>query len=200
MNESSMNKGLLSHSATRIGLLIAVPVAVVTGIQAVSQAVPLKSWTSGETLHATDLNANFESLNNALTAISAPRAWIPCGTLNDLNGANQCELPNFPPAGFEYGFVHNGAEVHVADCLAWNVGLRVVNRYPYMVDSDNPTSGTMGLGGVILYTGTNATDDNTPTACPAGTWRHHYWKITDGSVQLFSGNGCRNSPLFCRPR
>jgi len=200
MNESSTNKGLLSHSATRVGLLIAVPVAVVIGIQAVSQAVPLKGWTSGETLHATDLNANFEALNNALTAAFAPKAWVPCGTLNDLNGASKCELPNFPSKDFEYGFVYNSVEVHVAECLFWNVGLRVTNRHPYMVDSDNPTNGLMGLGGAIFYTGTKATDDDIPTACPADTWRHQYWKITNGTVQLSNSQGCSNDPLFCRSR
>ena len=57
-----------SVSMTRIGLLIGVPIAVVLGIHAVSWALTLKSWNSGDTLTATDLNSNFDSVKAELAS------------------------------------------------------------------------------------------------------------------------------------
>jgi hypothetical protein len=49
--------------ARRIAILIGVPLAVVGGVRAVTwAAVTLKVWTTGETLTAADLNANFAAL------------------------------------------------------------------------------------------------------------------------------------------
>jgi hypothetical protein len=57
-----------SISATRIGLLIGVPIAVVIGIQTAAwAAITFKSWNSGDTLTAADLNGNFSALSSALT-------------------------------------------------------------------------------------------------------------------------------------
>ena len=59
-----------SHVATRIGLLIGVPLAIVLGVPALSRAaLMIKSWTSGETLTATDLNANFTALRDGLARL-----------------------------------------------------------------------------------------------------------------------------------
>ena len=192
--------GELSRSTTRIGLLVAIPLAVVFGIQAIAWAVP-KVWTHGETLTADDLNHNFKAVDDAVAAVNQPSPWLACGVLEDLRtGAALCELDKFPVDQYEYGFRYNSHEVHVADCLDWNFGLRVVNRHPYMVNSDDPTDGTMGLGGAMFYAGTHAADDDTPAACAANTWRHHYWKITGGNVTLIGSNGCFDWPLFCRRR
>lgn len=72
--------------------------------------------------------------------------------------------------------------------------------WPYIVLSDNPTDGTMQLGGAMFYTETNATDDDIPASCASGLWRHHYWEIVGGSVVLSGTNGCLNQALFCRHR
>ncbi len=66
MSEKADKHGL-SRTATRAGLLVGVPLAVVLGTQAIAwAAATLKTWTAGETLKADDLNANFSALNTAL--------------------------------------------------------------------------------------------------------------------------------------
>ncbi|KAB2909729.1 MAG: hypothetical protein F9K40_03650 [Kofleriaceae bacterium] len=61
---------LITHRATRIGLLVGVPLAIVLGVPAASRAAAiLRSWTSGETLTANDLNANFTALNTELARL-----------------------------------------------------------------------------------------------------------------------------------
>jgi hypothetical protein len=53
--------------ATRVGLLVGVPLAIVVGARAVSwAAVTLKAWNDGDTLTAADLNANFAALSSAI--------------------------------------------------------------------------------------------------------------------------------------
>lgn len=131
----------------------------------------------------------------------APNPWVPCGHLEDLrNTAHACEITGFPLSSYEYGFAWLSPEVYVANCLFWNVGMRVINRIPHMVNSDNPSLGFQ-LGGEVFYTDTYATDDDIPNSCPSGTWRHRYWRITAGgaATDIFS-NGCFNTVLFCRKR
>ena len=49
--------------AQRLALFVGVPLAVLGGVRAVSwAALTLKSWTTGETLTAADLNGNFAAL------------------------------------------------------------------------------------------------------------------------------------------
>jgi hypothetical protein len=131
-----------------------------------------------------------------------PNPWVACGEFDELRkGAVKCEHTEFPVDQYEYGFKYNSVEVHVADCLTWNVGLRLVNRDPYMVNSDDPTSGSMQRGGAMWYTETNAADDDIPSACPSNNWRHRYWRIANGSVLLDLGsNGCTKGALYCRRR
>ena len=187
-----------SPRATRIGLLIIVPLALVVGVRTVSWAVP-KVWSRGETLTADDLNRNFKSLDDA---VAAANPWLECGTLESLrNGAAPCEVNDHPVDQYEYGFKYNGPEVHPAACLQWNVGIRIINREPYMVNSDDPSSGAMQLGGAMFYTNTNAADDDVPAPCAANTWRHRYWRVVGGSVVMDLGsNGCVNQPIYCRRR
>lgn len=193
-------RGPPSPRSTRIALLVMIPLAVVFGVQAISWAVP-KVWSRGDTLTAGDLNQNFKSLDDQVTALSAPNPWVKCGSLEDLRaGANRCQIGGFPSDQYEYGIKYNSPEVAVARCLTWNVGLRVVNRDPYMVQSDDPTDGSMRLGGAIFYTETNATDDDIPGSCGVGTWRQHYWQIVNGNIALLSGNGCVTLDLYCRKR
>jgi len=135
-------------------------------------------------------------------AQSVPNPWVACGHLEDLrNAAHRCEITGFPLANFEYGFSWLSPEVYVADCLFWNVGMRVVNRLPHVVNSDNP-SGGFQRGGEMFYTETLAADDDIPNSCPSGTWRHRYWRITgngDAATDIFT-SGCVNPVLFCRKR
>ena len=55
------NDDVLSARATRVGRLVAMPLALVLGVQTISWVVP-KVWTRGETLSAGDLHHNFGSL------------------------------------------------------------------------------------------------------------------------------------------
>ncbi len=214
---------VLSPRVTRIGLLILIPVAVVFGVQTISWAVP-KIWAQGNTLTADDLNQNFKELedkvaalstgNKALedkvAALSAGNPWMPCGKLEDLRSATKpCEIAAFPVDQYEYGFKYNTTEAVPVACTRWNRGMRVFNRDPYMVNSDDPTATTtpggpavMALGGAIFYTETNAADDDIPAACQSGTWRHRYWRIVGGSLDTtgLGTNGCVNLDLFCRRR
>jgi len=59
-----------SPSVARLALLVTVPLAVVFGVKAIAWAdVALKQWVSGDTLMATDLNANFAAISEALAKI-----------------------------------------------------------------------------------------------------------------------------------
>lgn len=132
----------------------------------------------------------------------SPNPWVPCGHLEDLrNAAHRCEISGFPLTDYEYGFAFTSPEIYVANCLFWNFGMRVSNRVPHLVSSDNPSL-TFSLGGSVFYTDTLTTDDDIPNACPSGTWRHRYWRITtngDVATDIFTV-GCVNHPLFCRKR
>ena len=124
--------------------------------------------------------------------------WFVCGSLSQLSN---CALSSFPPDQYEYGFKYNSPEALAASCLTWNTGLRLVNRVPYIIFSDNPTDGTMRFGGAIFYTGTNATDDDQPGQCAAGFWRQRYWVLgADNSIQVTASNGCYNLDVYCRLR
>jgi len=208
---------VISPRATRIGLLILIPVAVVFGVQTISWAVP-KIWAQGNTLTADDLNQNFKDLEDKVTALSTSNkaledkvaalstanAWVKCGKLEDLRStANPCQIAAFPSDQYEYAFKYNTAEAVPLTCTLWNTGrgMRVFNRDPYMVGSDNPTSG-MARGGAMFYTETDAADDDIPASCAPGTWRHRYWRIADGNLDAtgLGSNGCVNLDLFCRRR
>jgi hypothetical protein len=207
MRQTNERDSILSPRATRIGLLILVPLTLVFGVQAISWAVP-RTWSHGDVLTADDLNRNFKALDDAVTAAAAaaaaasqPNPWVACGHFQDLrSGSTSCQIDNFPTDQFEYGFKYNSPEVYVSDCVDWNVGLKIVNRHPYMVFTDDPTNTLMALGGAIFYTETNAADDDIPASCPSGTWRHHYWRIVNGNVTLEFSNGCANLQLYCRRR
>lgn len=94
-----------SISATRLGLLIGVPAALLLLTNpVVLAAVNLKTWNSGDTLNAADLNANFDSLKNEISTAESSTVQtgksIACsGTASLTNGvgpfshtfsANEC--------------------------------------------------------------------------------------------------------------
>jgi hypothetical protein len=60
-----------SVAFTRIWMMITIPLAVVFGVEAISHALTLKTWSSGDTLTAAELNANFQAIENEL----APPPW-----------------------------------------------------------------------------------------------------------------------------
>src|SRR5215470_10890674 len=92
---------ILSSKVTRVGFVVLVPLIVVFGVQAISWAVPktqthsetpaaiavgpLHTWSSGETLQATDLNGNFSNLQSQIGA-----GFVLSG--NDLHNANPSGL------------------------------------------------------------------------------------------------------------
>ena len=85
-----------SVAMTRVGLLVGVPLAVVLGIQAIAWAtVALKTWNSGETLTASDLNANFDSIKNELASATFRGQDIASATTGVVFSASLADV--FPP-------------------------------------------------------------------------------------------------------
>lgn len=128
--------------------------------------------------------------------------WLQCGNLSQID-VNSCEIPNYPTASYEYAISYNSTEPLPVVCTNWNAGVKIYNKQPYMVASDNPPTG-MSYGGFIFYKGTQAYDDATAT-CPSGEWRHRYWRLTQNNAidTIFYGsNGCygTNLPIYCRAR
>lgn len=54
----------------RVAMWVGVPLAVLGGVQIVTAAAQVKTWTSGDTLTAADLNANFQAMNDAFVGKS----------------------------------------------------------------------------------------------------------------------------------
>ena len=122
--------------------------------------------------------------------------WVPCGNITQIGWS--CQLTNYPSSTYEYGIAYNTAEPQVVNCVYWNHGMRIINRFPYIIASDNPQVVSY-WGGFIFYTGTLASDDDT---CGGGTWRHQYWQLDPNNlVKTLGSNGCSGSlPLYCRAR
>jgi hypothetical protein len=125
--------------------------------------------------------------------------WVACGQLTDINPVT-CQITGRPLTRYEYGIAYNTKEPVPVVCTFWNVGARIANKTPYLVDSDNPLAG-MAYGGFVFYQNTAAPDDD---ACGSGGYRHHYWRLTeDNRVEVFFGsNGCFSTEqrVFCRLR
>ncbi|MEO8182176.1 MAG: hypothetical protein ABI895_25355, partial [Deltaproteobacteria bacterium] len=121
--------------------------------------------------------------------------WSSCGTLSDFNTA--CENPAFPTLEYQYAISFNSWEPMPVQCTGFNVGRRVYNALPYLINSDDPSQ-TMSWGGFLFYVGTNAADDD---SCTSGTWRHRYWSLgANNSVTATASNGCLNPIVYCRRR
>ncbi|BBD69099.1 hypothetical protein NIES4072_35720 [Nostoc commune NIES-4072] len=129
--------------------------------------------------------------------------WLLCGNLSQIDVNNGCQIPNYPSGRYEYAISYNTNEPLPVVCSSWNVGLRIYNKQPYMVLSDNPSAG-MSYGGFIFYRGTQASDDATAT-CSSGEWRHRYWRLTQNNAiqtDFYGSNGCYGAelPVYCRAR
>ncbi|MCC5601100.1 hypothetical protein [Nostoc favosum] len=127
--------------------------------------------------------------------------WIQCGNLSQID-VNTCQILNYPTSSYEYAISYNTAEPLPVVCTQWNVGARIYNKQPYIIQSDNPTT-SMSYGGFIFYRGTLASDDATAT-CSSGQWRHKYWRLTQNNIidTALGSNGCygAETPVFCRAR
>ena len=148
-------------------------------------------WMDGEVVEAGDGS-------EAPARPLAVTPWVACGSLGEIDTI-ACQLPAYPSRDYEYAVSYNSREPLPVVCTYWNRGVRMYNKIPYLVFSDNPTAG-MRHGGFIFYTGTDATDDDT---CAAGQWRHRYWYLdADNTVTTLASNGCygSNLTLFCRFR
>lgn len=123
--------------------------------------------------------------------------WFPCGNITQIGWS--CQLTAYPSSQYDYGIAYNTAEPLTVTCSYWNYGMRISNRLPYHVWSDNPSTNTR-WGGFMFYTSTLASDDDT---CSGGSWRHRYWWMDNGNLVLTgSSNGCYGSNLtiFCRSK
>lgn len=143
---------------------------------------------------------------SSVQVLAAP--WTNCGNITQItplsNGAVIVpaiggEIPGYPSTKYEYAIAYNTSEPVPVVVTAWNYGIRIANKEPYFVFSDNPATG-MQQGGFVFYKGTQASDD---ASCAAGTIRHRYWWInTDNTVATGYSNGCYGAtiPVYCRAR
>ncbi|MCP3138804.1 hypothetical protein [Pyxidicoccus xibeiensis] len=143
--------------------------------------------------------ASFVLISATLLAATPADAgnWFACGNLTQIGWS--CQLPSYPSSHYEYGVAYNSAEPQVTNCAYWNYGLRLINRHPYIIASDNPQTGSL-WGGFIFYTSTLASDDDT---CSGGSWRHQYWILdSNNAVKAIGSNGCAGSNhlIYCRAR
>ena len=122
--------------------------------------------------------------------------WVPCGRLVQINPAT-CQIPGRPLTVYEYGIAYNTREPVPVVCTFWNLGARIANKTPYLIESDNPVAG-MRYGGFVFYQNTLAPDDD---VCSPG-YRHQYWRLTtDNAVEALATNGCNATQrVFCRLR
>jgi hypothetical protein len=142
---------------------------------------------------------------SSVQALAAP--WTVCGNITQITpvlvsllaGGNGGEIPGYSSKKYEYAVVYNTSEPLPVVVTAWNQGIRITNKEPYLVLSDNPATG-MKQGGFVFYKGTLASDD---ASCASGTIRHRYWWInTDNTVATGYSNGCFGNtiPVYCRLR
>jgi hypothetical protein len=132
----------------------------------------------------------------SITGTAQAAQWQVCGDIRDFNVVS-CEFRGRPAAQWEYGIPWNSPEPLPSVCVTWNRGIRIHNKEPHFVNSDNPTIGQR-WGGFVFYQGTDASDDN---VCTNGL-RHRYWVLdTNNIVTMTSSNGCFfTHPVYCRRR
>ena len=129
--------------------------------------------------------------------------WLACGSLSqvsvtNIENNNANVISNYPLTNYEYGISYNGPEPLPIALTTWNQGVKIYNKIPYFVYSDNPAI-NMQLGGFVFYSGTIAADDN----CGAKAFRHKYWVINaSDNVISSASNGCygqgNDLTIYCR--
>ena len=150
-----------------------------------------KTW-----MHKLMLSSSFAFTLLGSTLAQAT-AWEYCGTLGNIDPVT-CTLPDRPLTAYEYGMAYNTFEPVPVVCTTWNTGVRIANKEPYFVESDDPSVG-MHYGGFVFYQNTYAADDD--ECANTGGYRHQYWRLTTDNVVVptFGSNGCDNaSPVYCR--
>jgi len=124
--------------------------------------------------------------------------WQACGTLQNIDPTT-CTIPERPLTAYEYGIAYNTFEPLPVVCTTWNTGVRIANKAPYLVESDDPSLG-MRYGGFVFYQNTYAADDD--ECANRGGYRHWYWRFTTDNVveRTFGSNGCfdTNLTVYCR--
>jgi hypothetical protein len=160
-----------SISLTRIGLLVLVPLAVVLGVRAVAWAVNLKTWSSGDTLTAADLNGNFAAINNQLVAQPPCRAgfW-------SLGDGRLCMQSTLQPAAYMYDNVSTGA-IHV--CQGVGPGAHVCTFTEFR---EACGAGMNPYGGVATgWYGDHSVITSTTVLANMGDWDDEYggWNAAD---------------------
>lgn len=144
--------------------------------------------------------------DHALTAdaLSSPGGgggnWFVAGSLLDVYNGNGV-IAGYPLADYEYGIKYSPSLTEPVPVLyaSWNSGRKLVNKYPLLVQSDNPSVG-MEWGGFLFYHGTQDPADD---SCTSTAWRQAYWKMNPtGSpmIVLIGGNGCVSTQVWARAR
>lgn len=126
--------------------------------------------------------------------------WFVAGSLLDVYNGNGV-IAGYPIADYEYGIKYSPSFTEPVPVLyaSWNSGRKLVNKYPLLVQSDNPSAG-MEWGGFLFYHGTQDPADD---SCTSTAWRHAYWKMNPtGSpmIVLIGGNGCVSTQVWARAR
>src|SRR5262245_61282511 len=70
-----------SISLTRVALIVGTPIALVVATQIVAWAASLKTWNSGDTLTAADLNANFAAMGSDVASVSTALTSLDGGAV-----------------------------------------------------------------------------------------------------------------------
>jgi hypothetical protein len=144
------------------------------------------------------LNSLIFSLT-VLTALDAHAGpWFACGAINQIDPTT-LQIPGRSPITYEYGISYNTPNPIPVNVQTWNVGVRISNVDPYLINNDNPSL-PHNFGGFMFYRNTNAADDNFCSS--VGGYHHRYWYLgANNAVIPWASNGCQTVlPVYCRTR
>jgi hypothetical protein len=184
MNNDARTDAVISQTLTRVGLLIGVPLAVVFGVQAFAwAAVTLKTWTTGETLKAADLNSNFDNINKAMPTVVQTTPLAGSLTIGaETAYTNYCPAQNvtIPTAGkykVDGTWAGNGGSCPHASCIplfngvALNTGTDV---WPGIISWPNNWYSSSVHGTVTVPAGTVSVQ-----------WQCHFNAACTGTLECF---------------
>ena len=99
MRNDRSERRIPSVVSTRLGLVVAVPLALVFGVN-LARALSLpKTWNSGDTLTAVDLNANFAAIKSALATERVASAVVSVGGNSPGTATATCSTGNMVLGG-----------------------------------------------------------------------------------------------------
>jgi hypothetical protein len=156
-NKMTIKNQWPSLSATRLGLLVAVPTAVLFGAQAIAWAASaVKTFQAGETLTADDLNASFA-------------ATVDRTSNQTIDGTKTFVKP------IDVGYqVFHAAPAVPGSCV------RLPNVPIGVFDCSCPAGTVVVAGGANSNLGTDIVKESRPAS--ATTWRFACTKSSDGSL------------------